>query len=311
MSFQLPDEPWADGGARSGVEMVIVPRTRDLGGFEVRRALPSMRRRMVGPIVFLDRMGPATFERGRGLDVRPHPHIGLATVTYLFDGELLHRDSLGTVQPIRPGAVNWMTAGRGIVHSERTPPEGRAGGGALSGVQLWVALPRAREEDAPSFAHTPAAALPVVEGDGLRLRVVAGEVLGARSPVPTASPMLYADAALDVGAVLPVPAEHEERAAFVVEGSVEEGGATFPAGQLLVLRPRTPVALRAATAARVLVLAGEPLDGPRHIWWNFVSSSRERIEAAAAEWARGGFEPVPGDPERIPLPDRPRVPRYP
>jgi redox-sensitive bicupin YhaK (pirin superfamily) len=312
MSWQVPEEPFVDGGAQSPVDTVVVPRTRDLGGFEVRRALPSMRRRMVGPFVFFDRMGPARFDAGRGLDVRPHPHIGLATVTYLFDGEILHRDSLGTVQAIEPGAVNWMTAGRGIVHSERTPPALRAGASALSGVQLWVALPRAREEDAPSFAHTPAAALPVVADAGARVRVVAGEAFGARSPVRVSSPMLYADVALDEGARLPFPAEHEERAAFVAEGTVEVGDGAFPAGQLVVLRPRTTAVLRAAGgAARVLLLAGEPLDGPRHIWWNFVSSSPERIEAAAAEWARGGFDPVPGDAERIPLPDVPRIPRYP
>lgn len=314
MRFQLPDEPYVDmaGGSPSAIEAVIVPRTRELGvGFEVRRALPSMRRRMVGPFIFFDQMGPAVLRAGEGLDVPPHPHIGLATVTYLFDGELLHRDSLGTVQVIRPGAVNWMTAGRGVVHSERTPPEARAAGARLFGIQLWVAFPRDREEDPPGFAHTPAEDLPVAEDGGVNVRIVLGDAFGVRSPVATTSPMLYADARLGPGARLPVPSHHEERAAYVVEGTVEEGGGRLGAGQLLVFRPRAPVVLRAATAARVLLLAGEPLDGRRYIWWNFVSSSPERIEQAAADWAAGRFPPVPGETEAIPIPDQPRIARYP
>lgn len=311
MDSTLPFEPTVGIGADSGVELVVIPRTRDLGGFEVRRALPSMQRRMIGPFVFFDQMGPAVLRAGQGLDVRPHPHIGLSTVTYLFEGALLHRDSLGTVQAIAPGAVNWMTAGRGIVHSERTPTALRAAGGPLFGIQLWVAAPRAREEDAPSFAHVGGDALPALEDAGLRLRVILGEAFGARSPVALTSPMVYVDATLAPGAQLPVPAEHEERAAYVVEGAVEEGGVRFDAGQLLVLRPRAPVALRAASAARVVLLAGEPLDGPRHVWWNFVSSSPERIAQAAADWEAGRFPAVPGDDERIPLPDAPRLPRYP
>jgi redox-sensitive bicupin YhaK (pirin superfamily) len=297
--------------APSAVETVVVPRTRDLGGFEVRRALPSARRRMVGPFVFFDQMGPAVFDAGHGLDVRPHPHIGLATVTYLFEGELLHRDSLGTVQVIRPGAVNWMTAGKGIVHSERTPPEARTGGGRLSGIQTWVALPRSQEESAPGFVHTPAEDLPGVEGDGVRARVIAGSFRGARSPVKVFSETLYADVALEAGAQLEVPAEQEERAVYVLRGEVEESGASFSPGQLLVLKPRTPVVFRAPADARVLVLGGATMDGPRRIWWNFVSSSTERIEQAAADWASGRFAPVPGETEFIPLPDQPRIPRYP
>lgn len=311
MTWQLPDEPYVDPPAGSQIETVVLPRTRDLGGFEVRRALPSARRRMVGPFVFFDQMGPAVFRVGQGLDVRPHPHIGLATVTYLFEGELLHRDSLGTVQPIRPGAVNWMTAGRGIVHSERTPPGARVEGERLFGIQTWVALPRDHEEAAPSFAHTPDEALPTLEGEGLSVRVVAGALFGARSPVRVFSETIYADAVMDAGARLEIPADHEERAAFVAEGAVEESGAAHGPGQLLVLRPGAPVVLRATSAARVLVLGGDAMDGPRHIWWNFVSSSPERIEQAAADWAMGRFAPVPGETERIPLPEQPRIPRYP
>jgi redox-sensitive bicupin YhaK (pirin superfamily) len=266
---------------------------------------------MVGPFVFFDQMGPARFGPGLGLDVRPHPHIGLATLTYLFEGALLHRDSLGTVQVIRPEAVNWMTAGRGIVHSERTPPGERAAGGRLFGIQIWVALPRGDEESPPAFAHTPAEELPVVQGEGLRVRIVAGGMLGARSPVRVFSETLYADAALDPGARLEIPAEQEERAAYVVEGTVDESGASFEAGQLLVLRPAAPVVFRATSPARVLVLGGAAMDGPRHIWWNFVSSSTERIEQAAADWAAGRFDTVPGETEFIPLPERPRIARYP
>jgi redox-sensitive bicupin YhaK (pirin superfamily) len=297
--------------ATSPIETVVVPRTRDLGGFEVRRALPSQGRRMVGPFVFFDEMGPALFGAGQGLDVRPHPHIGLATVTYLFAGELLHRDSLGTVQVIEPGAVNWMTAGRGIAHSERTPPAARAGGGRLSGIQVWVALPRAREEDPPAFVHTPAAALPAIDVDGVHLRVILGAAHGARSPVQVHSETLYLDARLDPGARLEIAADQEERAAYVVDGAVAEGEASFAAGRLVVFRPGSPAVLRAIAPSRLVVLGGATLDGPRHVWWNFVSSSQERIRQAADDWAAERFAPVPGETERIPLPDPPRVVAYP
>jgi hypothetical protein len=309
MAFRSPDAPFPEPGAASAIETVIVPRTRDLGGFEVRRALPSVERRMVGPFVFFDQIGPAVLAPGQGIDVRPHPHIGLATVTYLFEGELLHRDSLGNVRTIAPGAVNWMTAGRGIAHSERTPPGPRERGGRVSGVQVWVALPKDREEVDPAFAHTPEAALPVVEGEGVRLRVVLGALLGARSPVSTFSETIYADAALAAGARLEVPAGHEERAIHVAEGAVEESGSRFEAGRLLALRPGAPVVLRAASASRLLVLGGEPMDGPRHMWWNFVSSSADRIAAAAEDWRAGRFGQVPGETESIPLPDAPPLPR--
>jgi hypothetical protein len=298
-------DPACDGQPSAAqLETVIVPRARDIGGFEVRRALPSARRQMVGPFIFFDQMGPAEFLLGEGLDVRPHPHIGLATVTYLFRGELLHRDSLGTLQPIAPGDVNWMTAGRGIAHSERTSPAVRASGGPLFGIQAWVALPAAEEETAPDFAHHGRDALPVVAGEGKEVRIVTGALYGARSPVPTFSAMFYADASLAAGAKLPLPAEHEERAVYVVAGAVEVAGDRFDAGRLLVFRPGDAITLVALEPARLLLLGGEPMDGPRHIWWNFVSSRRDRIEAAKADWKAGRFAPVPGEGEFIPLPDR-------
>jgi len=306
MAWQMPDEPFVDPEPGSAVETLIVPRTRDLGdGFEVRRALPSVRRRMVGPFIFFDQMGPAVFHSGHGLDVRPHPHIGLATVTYLFEGEILHRDSLGTVQSIHPGAVNWMVAGRGIAHSERTPPELRATGGRLYGIQSWVAVPKRHEETAPAFAHTPADALPVLEDAGTRVRLIAGGLYGARSPVGTLSELFYADAVLAAGARLQVPASHEERAVYVAEGGVELGGQVYGTGQLLVLRPGAEGVLTGPgpTGGRVLLFGGEPMDGPRHIWWNFVSSSKERIEQAKADWRAGRIGPVPGETEFIPLPE--------
>jgi hypothetical protein len=305
-----------DEAGRS-LEAVVVTRARDLvEGFKVRRVLPSVRRRMVGPFIFLDQMGPEVLRDGLGLDVAPHPHIGLATVTYLFEGELLHRDGLGTVRRIRPGEVNWMTAGRGIAHSERTPPEARRDDAALYGVQSWVALPLKDEESEPDFAHHGAEELPVVEGEGKRVRLIAGSLYGSRSPVRTTSEMFYADAALGPDAVLALPAEHEERAAYVVEGSVEvlPERETYVAGQLLVFRPGAEVLLRGASAkqARLMLLGGEPLEGPRHIWWNFVNSSPERIEQAKRDWREGRFAPVPGETERIPLPTSgPPVVRYP
>ncbi|WP_375766530.1 pirin family protein [Archangium gephyra] len=294
------------------LETLIVTGTRDLGdGFKVRRALPSARRRMVGPFIFLDQMGPAVFHSGHGLDVRPHPHIGLATVTYLFDGEILHRDSLGTVQPIRPGEVNWMTAGRGIVHSERTGPEVRAAGGKLFGMQAWVALPKQHEETGPAFIHHESGTLPFLEGEGVRMRLIAGALYGKRSPVQTHSDMFYADAALEEGAGLVIPAEHEERAIYLAEGTVELDGTEFSAGELLVFRPGSEISLRASTQARMMLMGGEPMDGPRYIFWNFVSSSKERLEEAKADWKAGRFAAVPQETEFIPLPEEPAPVRYP
>ena len=284
------------------LELVIVPRTRDLGGFEVRRALPSGRRRMVGPFIFFDQMGPSVLRAGSGLDVRPHTQIGLATVTYLFHGEILHRDSLGSVQPIRPGEVNLMTAGRGIVHSERTPPELRPAGPELFGIQAWIALPEHAEETAPAFSHHGADELPLIEDAGVKVRIIAGELFGARSPVPTFTETLYADVELADGAVLPLDPTHDERAVYLAEGSVEIAGHRHEPGRLLVLRPGDALTLTARGPARLMLFGGEPMDGPRFIWWNFVSSREDRIEQAKADWQAGRFAPVPGDDESIPLP---------
>lgn len=287
----------------ASVEQVVVPRTSDLGGFEVARALPTRARRAVGPFVFLDQIGPSTLPAGNGIDVRPHPHIGLATVTYLFEGEIMHRDSLGCVQAIRPGEVNWMTAGCGIVHSERTPDALRASGGPLSGMQAWVALPREHEETAPAFVHHDDTTLPVIEDDGLWLRLIAGELMEQRSPVTTLSETLYADVRLAAGARLPVPDSCEERALYLFSGRVTVDGEAFEPGRLLVLRPGTRVEVAARDPARLMLLGGAPLDGPRTIWWNFVSSRRDRIEQAKADWKAGRFDPVPGETEFIPLPE--------
>jgi redox-sensitive bicupin YhaK (pirin superfamily) len=291
------------------IETVIVPRARDLGGFEVRRALPSRMQQMVGPFIFFDQMGPAEFSVGRGIDVRPHPHINLATVTYLFDGEMIHRDSLGTMMPIRPGAVNWMTAGRGIVHSERTSPESKARGSRLFGLQTWVALPAAHEETDPSFIHYEATELPVLEAEGKRIRLIVGQAWGLRSPVETFSDTIYADVWLEPGAALPLDPAHEERAIYVVSGAVTIGSDRFPSGQFLVLRPGAIILRNAADeAARLVLIGGETMDGPRHIWWNFVSSRLDRIEQAKADWKGGRFGTVPGDAEEfIPLPAADKV----
>lgn len=283
------------------VAQVIVPRSHDIGGFRVARALPSQQRRMVGPFIFLDQMGPGEFLTGHGVDVRPHPHIGLATVTYLFDGAIMHRDSLGVVSRIEPGAVNWMTAGSGVVHSERTPPDLRAGPSTLYGIQSWFALPKALEETAPAFIHHEAATLPMVEAPGLAVRVVLGSMYGVQSPVAVPWETVYADATLEAGQSLPMPAA-EERAAYIVEGTVEIAGETFEAGRLLVFRAQDAITLRAVSAARVLILGGAVMDGPRHIFWNFVSSSKDRIEQAKADWQAGRFAGVPGETEFIPLP---------
>jgi redox-sensitive bicupin YhaK (pirin superfamily) len=299
----------------TALDVVVVPRTHDLGDrFEVRRALPSRERRMVGPFVFLDQMGPHVFSAGHGLDVRPHPHIGLSTVTYLLEGEILHRDSLGTVQAIRPGEVNWMTAGKGIVHSERTAPEIRKGESALFGLQCWVALPRNREEADPSFTHTKAHELPVVEGEGATARIIAGSFFGRTSPVPTLSELFYVDLTLQPGARLTMPSEYAEQALYVVDGTLDLGrDGRFDAGQLLVLKAGATVTLAAGSAsARVMLLGGEPMDGPRYLTWNFVSSSSERIEQAKEEWKAQAFPKVPGESEFIPLPELPGKPvRYP
>lgn len=291
--------------APPGIETVIVPRAHDIGGFEVRRALPARERQMVGPFIFFDQMGPGEFLTGQGLDVRPHPHIGLSTVTYLFEGEIFHRDSLGSAQPIRPGELNWMTAGQGIVHSERTDAALRDRPRRMFGIQSWVALPKGMEDTAPAFAHHGAEALPFVSDAGVTLRLVAGEAWGLRAPVETASPLFYADAVLAPGAWLPLPAQHEERGAYVVQGAVTVAGSVFEAGRMLVFRAGDALALEAGPlGARLLMLGGAVMDGPRYMYWNFVASSRERLEQAKADWAAGHFAKVPGDEaEFIPLPE--------
>ena len=289
--------------AESPVETIIEARTRDLGGFSVGRVLPSPRRRLVGPFIFFDHFGPVAFEPGQGMDVRPHPHIGLATVTYLFEGEIVHRDSLGSLQAIRPGAVNWMTAGQGIAHSERTGPELRKSGSRLHGLQIWIALPTSREEAKPDFRHYPSEMLPEIERGEARLRVLAGTAYGAVSPVRTASPLFYVEALIPAGGELALPAEHPERAAYVVEGAVRCGDERIEPRHMAVFTPGETPPLHAQSAARVVLIGGAPLDGERHIWWNFVSSSRDRIERAKRDWKEGRFVPVPGETEFIPLPD--------
>ena len=299
------------GDAVDAIETVIVPRARDLGDFEVRRALPAPKRQMVGPFIFFDHVGPAEFLTGQGVDVRPHPHIGLATVTYLFDGMFHHRDSLGTDQWIEPGAVNLMTAGHGITHSERVDGGALKSPYTLFGIQTWLALPKDREHDAPSFEHAPRNALPMMEGEGKEVRLILGTAFGERAPVETASEMFYADAVLQPGAHLPMPDDHEDRGAYVVEGSVVSGGRTFEVGQMFVYKPGDRVSMVAGEqGARVMILGGETLEGSRYIWWNFVASSKESIEAAkeawrAGDWAHGRFKLPPTDnQEFIPLPEK-------
>ena len=302
MSWQEVEQPAKAPGGCAAIETRIVPRARDLGGFEVRRVLPSAGRMMVGPFIFWDQMGLARFAPGTGIDVRPHPHIGLATVTYLFRGEIMHRDSLGTVIPIRPGEMNLMSAGRGIVHSERSPPDARASGHQLFGIQAWVALPRSHEESEPSFRHFGVAELPLLSDGGLDVRLIVGEMAGRRSPVELPMATLYADAELSAGATLPFDAWYPERAIYTVEGEIEVAGERVAAGQMVVLREGEPVVIRAITEARLMLLGGEAADAPRHIWWNFVSSSRERMEQAKADWQAGRFAAVPEETEFIPLP---------
>lgn len=293
--------------SEGALELVVIPRTRDLGdGFEVRRALPTTQRRMVGPFVFFDQMGPHLFAAGTGLDVRPHPHIGLATVTYLFDGEILHRDSLQTVQPIRPGEVNWMTAGRGIVHSERTASAIRTRDSSLFGLQCWVALPKRHEETDPSFAHFKAHELPQEEGEGIIAKVIAGRFFGRQSPVPVLSDMFYVDVQMEQAATLAIPPDYDEQAIYIVEGKLDLGNdGSFEAGQLLVLKPGKTVTVTALSGpARLMLLGGEPMDGPRAVVWNFVSSSAERLEQAKEDWRHQRFPSIAGESEWIPFPDQ-------
>ncbi|MEQ1950874.1 pirin family protein [Mesorhizobium sp. CN2-181] len=305
MSFFPGNDPHpGDAFACDGIELMVIPNAKDLGGFEVRRALPTAKRRLVGPFIFFDRMGPAILRGDQAMDVRPHPHIGLATVTYLFDGKIRHRDSLGTEMVIEPGDVNLMTAGRGIVHSERTPEELRGSPMSMSGLQTWIALPKDKEEVAPSFENTGRAALPTFDDAGVSGRVVIGGFSGLRSPVGTASDTLYADIALARGARVAIPADAEERAIYVLDGEVDISGDHFPSDRLLVFRPGDEIVVSSERGAHFMLFGGASLGSPRHIWWNFVSSSKERIEQAKNEWKTGRFDIVPGDEEEfIPLPE--------
>lgn len=305
-----PDPVLGDKDGVNAIETLIIPRAVDLGEMEVRRALPSTKRQMVGPFIFFDQMGPAEFLTDQGIDVRPHPHINLATLTYLFEGEILHRDSLGTEQTIRPGAVNWMRAGKGIVHSERTSEDRRKNGQRLFGIQTWMALPEEQEESAPEFIHYGEGELPVIEADGIKARIIAGQMFGKTSALRTASETLYGDVEMQAGSQMPIDAGYEERALYTISGEIEIAGDHFEPGQLLVLRPGDAITVRARSNARFMLFGGAPMGGPRYIWWNFVSSRPERIEAAKQEWARGRFDTVPGDEEDfIPLPENQGKPR--
>ena len=302
--FPGPDPEPGDDFACDQIELMVVANAKDIGGFEVRRALPTAKRRLVGPFIFFDRMGPAILRAGHALDVRPHPHIGLSTVTYLFDGKIRHRDSLGTEMVISPGDVNLMTAGRGIVHSERTPEELRGAPMSISGLQTWLALPDDKEEVAPLFENTASAALPDFQAEGVTGRVIIGAFDGIRSPVRTATDTLYADIRLDAGAVVKIPADAEERAIYVLEGSVSISGDRFAENRLLVFRPGDEIVVSSERGAHFMLFGGASLGSRRYIWWNFVSSSKERIEQAKEEWKTGRFDIVPGDEkEFIPLPE--------
>ncbi|OAN84396.1 hypothetical protein A8B78_06995 [Jannaschia sp. EhC01] len=303
------DTHYPIGNDVDAIEAVIVPRARDLGDFEVRRALPAPKRQMVGPFIFFDDMGPAEFLTGQGVDIRPHPHIGLSTVTYLFQGKFHHRDSLGTDQWIEPGAVNLMTAGHGITHSERVDGDMLTAPYTLAGLQTWIALPKDAEDGAAAFVHAPKADLPLLEGEGKQLRLILGNAYGEAAPVATPSNMFYADALLEAGASLPMPEDHEDRGAYVLDGAVSVAGQVFEKGQMMVFRPGDKIAMTAGDqGARVMILGGDTMDGPRHIWWNFVASSKDRIEAAKeawreGDWMHGRFQLPPTDnAEHIPLP---------
>ncbi|SDG83201.1 pirin family protein [Paraburkholderia phenazinium] len=288
----------------SSIKAVLKPHLRDVGNLTVRRVLPAMAARLIGPFIFFDHMGPATLAPGVGLDVRPHPHIGLATVTYLFEGAIMHRDSIGSEQKIVPGDVNWMTAGRGIVHSERTPDADRATGQTMHGIQTWVALPLDHEDVEPSFEHHPAATLPEIERNGVTLRVIAGTAFGQTAPVTTFSGTLYVAAHFTPGSAFALEPEHEERGVYLVEGDLEIDGTPLEAGQMAVLALDETVTLASSNGATVMVLGGEKLDGERFIEWNFVASSREKIEQAKLAWTNQEMGHVPGESEWIPLPER-------
>ncbi|MEM9627132.1 MAG: pirin family protein [Pseudomonadota bacterium] len=296
-------------GSEDSIETLIIPRARDLGGFEVRRALPAPKRQMVGPFIFFDQMGPAEFLTDQGIDVRPHPHIGLGTVTYLYKGEFQHRDSLGSNQMIYPGAVNWMVAGHGVTHSERTSETTRENPHPLFGIQTWIALPDNAEDTTPSFEHHPKETLPAFDNGGIKMRLILGNAYGEKAPVKLFSEMFYADVVMNAGAILPMPDDHEDRGLYVTEGSIEIAGQAFEAGQMMVFRPGDAISVKAGEqGARIMILGGETLNGPRYIWWNFVASSEERIEQAKEDWRAGKWEdgrfalPPDDKDEFIPLP---------
>ncbi|MDS7596344.1 pirin family protein [Agrobacterium tumefaciens] len=306
MSFFPGNDPAAgDAFACDAIENLIIPRSSDIGGFAVRRALPTRQRRLVGPFIFFDRMGPAILKAGEALDVKPHPHIGLSTVTYLFDGEIKHRDSLGTELVIRPGDINLMTAGRGIVHSERTPENLRGHPLSMSGLQTWLALPDNMEEIDPAFSHTGKEHMPLIDTKGVSGRVVIGSFEGMNSPVSAFTDTLYVDISLEPGVKFPFSANHEERAIYILSGSLEVAGDVFAADQLLVFRPGDDITLKGgANGCHIMIFGGAALNSRRYIWWNFVSSSKERIEQAKQEWRTGRFDIVPGDEEEfVPLPE--------
>ncbi len=301
MSWNPTQNPECPQSGSRDIETLIIPRARDLGGFEVRRALPSPKRQMVGPFIFFDQMGPAEFITDGGIDVRPHPHIGLGTVTYLYQGEFEHRDSIGTHQMIYPGEVNWMVAGKGVTHSERTSDETRATRHKLFGIQTWIALPEQSEEMAPDFEHHKEASLPLIEDTGVTARLILGNAYGQTSPVTMQSETFYLDVVLAPGAPFPLPDNHEDRGIYVTEGSIEVSGDTFEAGRMMVFRPGDRISVKAGPeGARLMALGGATLNEKRYIWWNFVSSSKDRIEQAkedwkAADWAKGPFKLPPGD----------------
>jgi hypothetical protein len=300
-----PDEVGIDA-----IETLIIPRSRDLGDFEVRRALPAPKRQMVGPFIFFDQAGPAEFLTGQGVDVRPHPHTGLGTVTYLFRGDFHHRDSTGADQIIRPGELNWMVAGRGVSHSERTSAAARAGPNSLFGIQTWLALPDSHEDMAPMFEHHSKGALPMIEDCGVSVRLILGNAYGKNAPARMFSETFYADVTLEAGRRLPMPDDHEDRGIYIVEGSISVAGQEFEASQMMVFRPGDRITIAAGgQGARLMILGGATLSGPRYIWWNFVASSQERIEEAKAEWragnwGKGRFDlPIDDRDEHIPLPE--------
>lgn len=302
----LPDRDPILGDKQScdALELVVVPRTRDLGdGFPVRRALPHGKRQMVGPFIFFDHFGPVQFVAGQGMDVKPHPHIGLATVTYLFDGRIMHRDSEGNVQAIEPGAMNLMTAGSGIAHSERTPDVERASGQKILGLQSWIALPSDKEEIAPSFQHFSSTELPTVNDHGVHARVIAGKAFGKRANVSMVSDWFYVEVTLAEGLTAPLDNDHEERAIYLVDGAIDIAGDVFEGPRLLVFRPGDQITVKAVRPSRMMFLGGTALEGPRYIWWNFVSSSKERIEQAKEDWKMARFAAVPDETEVIPLPE--------